>query len=372
MQSIVRAKHHAQKLLATYPWTRGPLVVGAPMRILSGPKLAIAVSEAGGLGFIGPGAKPEHLHDALQEAKSQLSPETLDLGPLYGKREDVLPIGTGFQTWAGDLNIAAEALSKTRIAAVWLFAPRHGQAELDEWTERIRQVSPGTQVWVQVASVKDAIAAATSQHRPDVLVVQGADAGGHSLKQGAGIITLLPEIADALEDSLGPEEAKTIPLIAAGGIADARGAAASFALGASGITIGTRLLASNEATINLGYQAHIIAANDGGQTTVRTQLYNHLRGTTDWPEAYDARGLANQSWRDHEGGMHFQENRNLHDEAMKKGHEAWGLEKGRTATYAGTNVGLIHDVKGAGDIVKDIRSGIASVLEHTLAAIKVY
>lgn len=90
----------------------------------------------------------------------------------------MLPIGVGFQTWAGDLSVVEKVLEEFKPAAVWLFAPREGQKELDEWTRRIRAVSKGTQVWVQVPSVADAIAAAESRERPDVLVVQGADAGG--------------------------------------------------------------------------------------------------------------------------------------------------------------------------------------------------
>lgn len=127
----------------------------------------------------------------------------------------------------------------------------------------------------------DAIAAAPSS---DVLILQGTDAGGHSLKKGAGIITLLPEVSDALNNLRYGD----IPLIATGGIADSRGVAAALTLGAAGVAMGTRLLASNEAAINPAYQKHVIEAQDGGQNTIRTQIYNHLRGTTDWPEPFDA------------------------------------------------------------------------------------
>ena len=361
-RSIMSANKHAQVLKSSYPWTKGPLVVGAPMRIISGPALALKISGAGGLGFIGPGAKPEHLHDTLKEAKAQLKQDSADAGPLYGgKKHDVLPIGTGFQTWAGDLKVATEALSKTRVAAVWLFAPRHGHEELSEWTKGIREASPETKIWIQVASVKDAIAAATSKDAPDVLVIQGTDAGGHSLKKSAGIMTLLPEVADALQNTIGSEAADKIPLIAAGGIIDSRGAAAALALGASGVALGTRFLASHEANLSRGYQDHVVGASDGGQTTVRTQHYNHLRGTMDWPEEFDARGLINQGWRDHAGGMDFEESKRRHDEAMKKGDEAWG-EYGRTATYAGTGVGLVREVKSAAEIVQEVRGGVQEVL----------
>lgn len=90
----------------------------------------------------------------------------------------MLPIGVGFQTWAGDLNVASQVLEKFRPSAVWLFAPRHGQEELDEWARRVREVSRGTQIWIQVPSVGEAREAMGSEQRPDVLVVQGADAGG--------------------------------------------------------------------------------------------------------------------------------------------------------------------------------------------------
>lgn len=360
MESIIRAQHHARHLQSVFSWTKAPLIVGAPMRILSGPKLAVKISEAGGLGFIGPGAEPEHLEGSLREVKELLKASPLPKGKP-------LPIGVGIQTWAGDLKVAVEALRQTHVSAIWLFAPRHGQAELDEWTKAIREASPVSQIWIQVASVKDAVAAATSQHRPDVLVIQGSDAGGHSLKKGAGIVTLLPEVADGILESAGEKLADHIPLIAAGGISESRGAAAAMALGASGVTIGTRLLATHEANIASGYRDHIIAASDGGQKTVRTQLYNHLRGTTDWPEDFDARGLSNASWRDHERGMDFAKNRELHDEAMKKGNDSWGEEHGRTATYAGTGVGLIKDVENAGTVVENMRNGIGEIRSRAYA-----
>ncbi|KAF2103873.1 dehydrogenase [Rhizodiscina lignyota] len=328
-------------LQSTYPWTSHPIVVGAPMRILSGPALAVAVSHAGGIGFIGPGAKPTDLEPALKQASSLISQST-HLSKHINKGSKLLPIGIGFQTWAGSLATAARILSDPSIqpAAVWLFAPRHGQNELDEWSEAICSASPDTQIWIQVASVSDALAAAHSSQKPDVL---------------------LPEVVDALS---GSASTSSIPLVAAGGIIDSRGYAAALTLGASAATLGTRLLAASEAIINPGYQAHVLSATDGGQSTVRTQLYNHLRGTTDWPAPFDARGLINQSWRDHEAGVAFEKNKSLHDELLKKdgGKGAWG-EQGRTATYAGTGIGLVRSVKPAGEVVEEVRAGVDKILE---------
>lgn len=333
------------------------------MKNISGPEFAVAVSEAGGFGFIGPGNKTAELERDLEQASTLIS-RSKHLQE-YSKRSH-LPIGVGFQTWNGDLQIASRILSSRPTAVAWLFAPRYGQKELDEWSREIRKSSPGTQIWIQVASVTHAIDAVRSSSPPDVVVVQGTDAGGHSLTQGAGIITLLPEVSDALSSI---PSGKDIPIIAAGGVVDSRGAAAAFALGASGVNMGTRFLASKEVKINPGYQRHVLAVSDGGQTTVRTQLYNHLRGLTTWPTAFDARGLINQSWRDHKAGMPFEKNAELHREAMTKGEEAWG-ENGRTATYAGTGIGLVKEVKSAGNIVREVRDGIARQLSAAVCNAK--
>jgi nitronate monooxygenase len=146
------------------------------MKVIAGPSLAVAVSAAGGLGFIGPGASPSDLERSLQEVDSLITSSSV-LSKI-SKEHGLLPIGVGFQTWAGDLSIAIPVLEKFKPSAVWLFAPRHGQMEVDEWSRKIREVSKRTRVWIQVPSVADAIAATKSAERADVLVVQGADAGG--------------------------------------------------------------------------------------------------------------------------------------------------------------------------------------------------
>ncbi len=90
-------------------------------------------------------------------------------------------------------------------------------------------------------------------------------------------------------------------------------------------------------------------------------MYNHLRGEFNWPKGWDARGLVNESWRDSEKGLEFEKNRERYGEAVKKGESGWGIE-GRMATYAGTGVGLVREVRGAGEIVTEVREGIGGVL----------
>ena len=377
----ISGKFAAHQLQKAYPWSSIPLIVGAPMRVISSPTLAVAISSAGGLGFIGPGAHPADLDDALSSIPSllgKLPPSSTLRYPSTTqtvKPNALLPIGVGFQTWAGNLATTTQILrAHPPPVAAWLFAPRHGQKELDEWTASIRAATNNhTKIWIQVASVEEAKAAAASNERPEVLVVQGNDAGGHSRTRGAGIMTLLPEIADALNSSIPTttENPKTkgqnlppIPLVAAGGIVDSRGVLAAAALGAAASALGTRFLASNEANINPGYVRHVLSAADGGQSTVRTQLYNHLRGTMDWPAEFDARGLVNASWKEHEAGVPFETLKKRHEEAASRGEMGWGEAEGRLATYAGTGVGLVREKTAAAKIVEEIRRGVEVVLEE--------
>ncbi|KAL4949269.1 oxidoreductase 2-nitropropane dioxygenase family [Aspergillus filifer] len=344
----------SKRLSPIYPWTRNPLIISAPMRIMSGPALAISVSRAGGLGFLGPGAKTQDTLTDLEEASSLLQRESFfRTSPGHSKPPGLLPIGTGFQLWNDDLEIASSAVKKYKPCAAWLFAPRNGQRDLNTWSRRLRTSSPNTQIWVQIGTVSEVRSLiAQGAERPDVIVVQGSEAGGHGrAHDGAGLISLLPEVADLLESS----GVNDIPLVAAGGITDGRGALAALCLSASGVAMGTRFLASTEARIASGYQGEIVRASEGGRSTTRTLLYNHLRGTYGWPEGYSPRTIINRSFIEYEQGKSFEELKVLHDEAAKGSDTdaGWGPE-GRLATYAGMSVGLIEDVKGAEEIVKDV------------------
>lgn len=243
-------------------------------------------------------------------------------------------------------------------AAAWLFAPKE-EDDLIAWVSGIRKASEGkTKIWIQVGSVTMAISAAKSC-RPDVLVVQGSDAGGHGLARSSSIISLLPECVDALAK----EGFWNIPLIATGGIVDGRGFAAALTLGASGISMGTRFLASPEADISNGYRNAIIRGHDGGLSTARTLVYDKLRGTTGWPMIYNGRALLNQSFWDDENGIDEAENKRLYNEALKLGDAGWG-ENGRVTAYAGTGVGLISSIKPAGDIVRELREDHRRILDR--------
>ena len=334
-----------------YPWTTSPLIASAPMRLIALAPLAVAVSRAGGLGFIGAGTNMTDLEKYLREAA-----DLLKESPIEGSTEDTLPIGIGFINWGADIDIAVEAVRKYSPAAVWLFAPEKN-TDLEHWTVRIREATSGrTKIWVQVGRVSDALEIARICN-PDVLVVQGSDGGGHGLQHGAGIISLLPEVADALNEA-GYHD---ICLVAAGGIIEGRGVAAAITLGASGVSMGTRFLACVGANVAKGYQDDIIRMKDGGINTVRSNVYDTLRGTTGWPAHYGGRGIINQSYLDAQKHGITDENKNLYAEALEKGDQGWG-EQGRLTAYAGTGVGLVKEVKSAQEIFDEVRSSIDRVL----------
>jgi nitronate monooxygenase len=324
------------------------------MRLIALSKLACEVSNAGGLGFIGAGSDASTLEHELQQSKQLLKVESTD---------GVLPVGVGFLLWAGDklLQDALPILERHKPAAVWLFADEHPD-QLATWTKECRRVTSNkTKIWIQVGTVADALQAVKSC-RPDVLVVQGSDAGGHGLEKCAGLISLLPEVDDAVSSYCRENNIPTPTLIAAGGIMDGRGVAASIALGASGVVMGTRYLACPESNMAKGYQDAILQASDGGVNTARGKLYDSLRGTTDWPARYGGRSVLNESWHDAAKGMSFEENKKLHDEAIKKGDEGWG-ENTRLTTYAGTGVGLVKDVKPAADVTREVREHAVRIMK---------
>ncbi|KAF2684808.1 inosine monophosphate dehydrogenase [Lentithecium fluviatile CBS 122367] len=343
-----------QRLKKDYPWIQTPLIIGAPMRLIALGDLAVEISKAGGIGFIGAGTDVSDLSTHLDVAISLLQSSNLQTA------NGTLPIGVGVINWGASLPDALSIIQKYRPAAVWFFSPS-STSSLVEWTQGTRRASPETKVWVQIGSVKDAFEVLRAVH-PDVLVVQGTDAGGHGLAQGASLITLLPEVIDAVQTVTSQESIPSPTILAAGGITESRGAAASFTLGASGVVLGTRFLASPEANISKGYQNAVLGTIDGGQTTVRTKVYDDLRGTTGWAETYNGRGIINKSYTDSLAGMAENENKKLYEKAMEKGDAGWGVE-GRMTAYAGAGVGLVREVKGAAEIVREVREGTKAVLE---------
>lgn len=333
-----------------YPWTETPLVASAPMLNIARPSLAVSVSSAGGLGFLAAGSDVSNLERNLQEARHLVEQADAPIRSFF-RSSGTLPIGVGFLNWGADLEKSVDAISRYKPCAVWLFGPHILPDDLVPWVNRVRAAtSGGSKIWVQIGSVAEAMAAAEVLC-PDVLVVQGSDAGGHGLARSASVFTLIPEVCDAL---IGRGRGD-IAVVAAGGVVDGRGIAASMTLGSTGVVMGTRFLGSVEAGIARGYQDEVLRTCDGGVNTVRSTVYDRVRGITGWPSRYDGRGIINRSYTDAtEGGMDDDANRALYAQELEKGDSGWG-PRGRLTTYAGTGVGLVKATLPAATILNQVR-----------------
>ncbi|PNS17881.1 hypothetical protein CAC42_54 [Sphaceloma murrayae] len=337
------------------------------MRLIALADLAVAVSAAGGLGFIGAGSDISLLASELDKTKSLLSslPTTLQA------HDGVLPVGVGFLCWGLTPTDVTSLISApgTRPAAVWLFAPRE-LSHLADWSAEIRKATEGqTKVWIQVGTVAEALAA-VEYAQPDVLVVQGQDAGGHGLTKGSGLVPLLPEVTASVARLCSSKGLSVPTYVAAGGIMEGSGMAGALTLGAQGVCLGTRFLAAKEANVAKGYQESVIRARDGGVSTIRSSVYDTLRGTTQWPPHYGGRGIVNDSYHDWENGMSLEQNKKLYEEALSKGDEGWEEGRGRLTAYAGTGVGLVTQVQSAAAIVEEVREGAIAALKRTWEAVQ--
>jgi nitronate monooxygenase len=314
----------------------------------AGADMAIAVTIAGGLGFIGAGLDLGAVANNLSKVEQTLE-----------RHNGLLPIGLGLLPFVSKLDDVLPVLERYKPSIIWLFAAK----ELEDyatWAKAIRKAVPQLQVWVQVGSVSAALTVA-QQCKPEAMCVQGIDAGGHGFEKGAGIISLLPEVSDKLAES----GFSDIHLVAAGGIADGRAAAAAFVLGAEGAVLGTRFLASPEAQINPEYRRAVIHAHDGGQATTRDKLFDNLHGPNIWPGPYDGRSLVNESFMDYSNGVSIEEVRAKHKEASKAENGGYGINgQGRTAMWAGTGVGLVKKEQPAADIVEEVREQVLKALAN--------
>lgn len=344
-------------LKSWFPWTKGPLIVSAPMLGASTPRLAVNVSRAGGLGFLAGGTDPTKLNEMLETSRQLLLDHE---GQQLEAQHGTLPIGVGFQLFNSNLNVLSEAIALHKPAAVWLFAPKV-EDDLRLWATKIRDVTHGmTRICVQVGSVAEAERSVVLA-KPDFLVVQGADAGGHGRRQSASIISLIPEVNDRLAANF--RKGEKIPVLAAGGISDARGVAAALALGAEGAVMGTRFLVAEECGIPDGWKRELIRTQDGGVTTTRSTLCDRLKENHDWPQVYDGRAIRNKGHEDEDAGMSDEENARLYKEEVKIGDSAWGAH-GRMVTYSGTGVGLLHSIEPVESIMKKTIRESRLLLDH--------
>lgn len=311
----------------------------APIGSLTVPALAAAVSNAGALGHL---------------ACTWRSPDELKALFAQMARLTTRAYGANFV-----LDFPVEERVATALdAGVRVISFFWGDG--GSWVPAIHAAGA---VAMQVAgSVTEALRAADAGF--DIVVVQGREAGGH-VRSGQGLMTLVPEVVDALGD---------IPVFAAGGIADRRAVAASLALGARGVWVGTRFAAAEEANIHPRYQALLLSAT--GAATVESQLFD-----IGWPRA-PMRTLRNSTFDNWEVcGRPAGPGRPGEGQIVARRGTGEGLPRYHFAAptremngdieamalYSGEGVGLIRSVQPAADIVADLAAGIPAAFKSAHA-----
>jgi enoyl-[acyl-carrier protein] reductase II len=204
-------------------------IIQAGMIWNSGWKLASAVSNSGGLGLLGAGSMyPDVLRQHIQKCKKATPhPFGVNVPMLYPNIEEIIQIiieqGVNIVfTSAGNPKIHTERLKKSGIKVVHV-----------------------------VSSVKFALKA--QEAGVDAVVAEGFEAGGHNGREETTTFTLIPMVREQIQ----------IPLIAAGGIATGKGMLAAMVLGADGVQIGSRFVASEESSAHINFKNKVIEAKDG-------------------------------------------------------------------------------------------------------------
>ncbi len=213
-------------------------IIQAGMIWASGWKLASAVSNAGGLGIIGAGSMyPDTLREHLRKCKAATSK----------------PFGVNVPLLYPDLDKHIQIIIEEGVKIVFTSA-----GNPKTWTQHFKD--HGITVVHVVSSSKFALKA--EEAGCDAVVAEGFEAGGHNGREETTTFVLIPAVANAVR----------VPLIAAGGIATGRQMLAAMALGAEGVQIGTRFVASEEASSHLSFKQAVINSGEGDTQLVMKKL----------------------------------------------------------------------------------------------------
>ena len=279
-------------------------------------EFAAAVSNQGGLGSVG----------SLFRASNAVKRD-IDLLPTLTNRNFAI-------------NHIPQALDADAFRHTLLARPAVISFALDDPGDLIRQAHDvGSLVMVQVTTVGQAIQAA--DRGVDVIIAQGSEAGGYA--GTVSTMALVPQVVDAVSP---------IPVVAAGGIYDGRGLAAAFMLGAVGVNIGTRFLASKEAPIDDDWKQAIIEAHS--EDAVKAEVINDIipvPGTVGY-------GTIGRTLRT----PFLDEWSSKRDEARRSGERLWAemaerIRQGRrreTLVWAGQTAGGVREILSVAEIMRHL------------------
>jgi nitronate monooxygenase len=292
----------------------------APMDLVSDGRMAAAVSRAGGFGIIGGGYGDQTWLEREMDAAGDAR------------------VGVGFITWSmARQPRLLDLVMERRPPAVML-----SFGEVAPHAEKVKR--GGALLICQIHTLAQAREACASG--ADVLVAQGAEAGGHGISRGT--LALVPAVVDA---------APGVVVVAAGGIADGRGLAAALMLGADGVLVGTRFYATQEAAAPPEAKRRILAATGDG--TIRSILFDIVRRRV-WPAPFCGRVLQNafsERWRGREAELLQND-----AEAARYAEARAANDFDTAAVIAGEAVDLIDDLPPAGELVARMADQAASLL----------
>lgn len=301
-------------------------IVLAPMAGVAGGRLAAAVSNVGGMGLVGGG------YGDLAWVRAQLE---------IVKRETDRPWGVGFITWHAEPAVVDLALSYRPDVVFLSFGdPRR-------YAERVK--SAGALLICQVQDVemaRDAVAAGA-----DIVVAQGAEAGGHGGQRAT--LPLVPAVVDAVDP---------VPVLAAGGIADGRGLAAALMLGAQGVVVGTRFMVSQESLLPPAAKA--LLCETSGNETARTRVFDMVRNYQ-WPEPFTVRALRNpylERWHGNEAELDsvLAEEQARYAQAVATGDFA------TVGLFSGEGIDLVRDAPAAAELVRRMSDEAVACLHRAV------
>ncbi len=287
--------------------TEYPIIQGG-MAWVAEYHLAAGVSEAGGLGLIGAASAPgEWVREQVRKAKA-----------LTGK-----PFGVNIMLMSSYADEVAKIIVEEGVQVVTTGA---GSPEkyMSMWKEA------GVKVIPVVASV--ALARRMERCGADAVVAEGMEAGGHIGESTT--MALVPQVADAVE----------IPVVAAGGIADGRGIAAAFMLGAQGVQMGTCFVVTKESQVHENYKKCIIKAKD-----IDTRVTGRSTG-------HPVRAIRNQMTREYlrreQEGASFEELENLTLGGLRKAVVEGDVVSG--SVMSGQIAGLVKEELSCKELIQKL------------------
>jgi len=301
-----------------------PIIQGGMVWIANA-ELAAAVSNAGGLGLISPTARMSRNGDQVENLKKQIEIARSLTSKPFGIN---LPILNNPQ-----IEELVAAAIDTKVKVVVTAA---GNPAL--YTSRLKEA--GIKVLHLVAAVKHAQSA--ERRGVDAVIAEGYEAGGHNGLDELTTFTLIPQVADAV----------TIPVVAAGGIADARGVVAALALGADGVQMGTRFVATHECAAHQNFKEAIVKASD-----VDTVITGRKLG----PTRILKNELATKLLEMEAAGASVEELLAF----IGSGRSLTGQFEGDLTSgeaYCGAVAGMIKEIKSVGEVIKSIVDNYESVL----------